>query len=379
MRRLGITIIVGLLAGVLGGTRAASAGPPGGPSDRARIEALFVLDSTGSMSGTIAEAKRRILAIAESIASGEPRPEVRFGVVTYRDRGDEYVTRRWPLSADWEETRAALTEIRAGGGGDTPESVVQALHEGIRETRWTLSPEVVKLVYLIGDAPPKIYDDDPDIHADLSWAAQNGVVVQSIGCGGLDRGGRDFFEEVARLTEGRYHGLTAAAMAVAPFEVRGAEEERPSRPRPADFAAVVSGTARTLSGERGVTYEEEAELEPVAVRPLAGEGDEPRAAASGLVGEHTRVVRDARTWRLLWAAHVSTDAAPVSPPAVDFSAEHVLVVSVAEGGVREILVGERADARHVRVLRGEDGPRVAMRRVPAFDGPVHFDTKGGAR
>lgn len=354
------------------------------------IEVLFVLDSTGSMSSAIHEAKERILAIAESVASGEPRPDVRFGIVTYRDRGDAYVTKRWALTRDWAATKAALAEIVADGGGDTPEAVIQALHEGIRETKWTLDADVMKVVYLIGDAPPKLYDDDPDYKADLGWAVQNGIVLQSIGCDGIGGRGADFFREVALATEGHYHALgRGEAREVADDEVRGVEEDVARRVSPETLAAVVERTARAYSGEMGVAYEE-ADAEPVATKPLEGplegspDGPAPTSDAeggsrgeSGLVGDHVRVVRDAATWRRVWAVHTSTWATAAPLPPVDFHAESVVVVTVTEGGLAGVTVARRGDTLVVRPLARPTGPRFAMTRIPASDGTTLVVAEGG--
>ena len=54
-----------------------------------RVEVTFVLDSTGSMGGLIEGAKQKIWSIANSIVSQKPVPEVRIGLITYRDRGAE--------------------------------------------------------------------------------------------------------------------------------------------------------------------------------------------------------------------------------------------------------------------------------------------------
>src|SRR5262249_32587260 len=83
-----------------------------------KIEVVFALDTTGSMTGLIEGAKRKIWSIANQIVSGKPLPEVKIGLVAYRDRGDEYVTRLTPLTADIDAIYARLSELRAAGGGD---------------------------------------------------------------------------------------------------------------------------------------------------------------------------------------------------------------------------------------------------------------------
>ena len=63
-----------------------------GDTNSPRVEVAFVLDTTGSMSGLLEGAKAKIWDIANVIVSAEPTPDVRFGLVGYRDRGDTYIT-----------------------------------------------------------------------------------------------------------------------------------------------------------------------------------------------------------------------------------------------------------------------------------------------
>src|SRR4051794_14904662 len=67
---------------------------------RPKVEVVFCLDTTGSMGGLIDGAKARIWAICNQIASGKPTPDLKVGLVAFRDRGDEYVTKVFDLSDD---------------------------------------------------------------------------------------------------------------------------------------------------------------------------------------------------------------------------------------------------------------------------------------
>src|SRR5207253_11223020 len=58
-----------------------------------RIEVCFVLDTTGSMGGLIDGAKQKIWSIANEMVSAKPTPELKLGLIGYRDRGDEYVVK----------------------------------------------------------------------------------------------------------------------------------------------------------------------------------------------------------------------------------------------------------------------------------------------
>lgn len=153
-------------------------------AERPRIDVVFVLDTTGSMSGLIEGAKRKIWAIANRLASGQPQPEIRIGFVAYRDRSDEYITRAYKLTNDIDEAYAHLLSLQTAGGGDTPEHVNQGLADAIRTMPWSNEPKTLKLVFLVGDAPPHDDYNDGLNSSDLVKEAQSkGIIVNTVRCG----------------------------------------------------------------------------------------------------------------------------------------------------------------------------------------------------
>ena len=83
-----------------------------------RMEVCFVLDTTGSMSGLIEGAKQKIWSIANEMVSAKPAPELRLGLIGYRDRGDDYVVKTFDLTNDIDAVYANLRTFTAAGGGD---------------------------------------------------------------------------------------------------------------------------------------------------------------------------------------------------------------------------------------------------------------------
>ena len=75
-------------------------GPPAADQSKPRIEVCFVLDTTGSMGGLIDGAKQKIWSIANEIVSAKPTPQLKLGLIGYRDRGDEYVVKSFNLTDD---------------------------------------------------------------------------------------------------------------------------------------------------------------------------------------------------------------------------------------------------------------------------------------
>ena len=172
-----------------------------------RVEVAFVLDTTGSMAGLIEGAKQKIWSIANQLASGAPTPEVRMALIGYRDRGDAYVTRVRDLTDDIDAVYAELQGYAAGGGGDTPESVNQALHEAVTRLDWSQDDGVYRVVFLVGDAPPHLdYADDVGFEESVRLAKQRGIVVNTVQCGDLAET-TPIWQQIASAGGGHYAAI----------------------------------------------------------------------------------------------------------------------------------------------------------------------------
>jgi hypothetical protein len=172
-------------------------------AQRPRVEVAFVLDTTGSMAGLIDGAKRKIWSIAERIGDGRPRPELRIALVGYRDVGDQYVTLVHDFSGDIDLVYERLMSFRAEGGGDTPEHVSRALSDAVHRLSWS-NGNVMRTIFLVGDAPPHLdYQDGFDYRRHAREAAQRGIVVEAIECGG-DPLTAQVWSEIAGLAGGHF-------------------------------------------------------------------------------------------------------------------------------------------------------------------------------
>ena len=176
--------------------RAADAAP--------KIEVVFVLDTTSSMSLLIEGAKRKIWTIAKQVVGGRPTPAIKLGLVGFRDRNDSYVTKAFDLTDDIDAIYGHLTAFAAYGGGDEPESVNQALHEAVTKLSWNKNPGTLKIVFLVGDAPSHMdYPDDVKYPETIRLAAQAGIIINTIQCGNKPQTTR-FWQEIAGMAEGAY-------------------------------------------------------------------------------------------------------------------------------------------------------------------------------
>ena len=194
-------------------------------ANKPRVDVVFVLDTTGSMSGLIQTAKDKISSIATTMASAQPTPEIRIGLVAYRDRGDQYVTRRVDLSADLDSVYAALMDFQADGGGDSPESVNQALFDAVHQMSWSQDSQAYQAIFLVGDAPPHMDYNEAQYPAIVTEALAKGIVINTIQCGEMPATVAPW-TQIASLGHGNFFQVEQAGGAIAfttPFDEKIAE------------------------------------------------------------------------------------------------------------------------------------------------------------
>ena len=178
-----------------------------------RIDVAFALDTTGSMGDEIDVVKEKIVAIARNVSAGQPRPDVRFGIVAFRDRGDAYVTKAFPFSREIADVQKTLRSLDAAGGGDEPESVAEGLYAAVHDLQWDFSKNTARLIFLVGDAGPHDYPDGKDWRKVASEAAEKGITINVIACSGLSAEGEHVFERVAKMSDGTMTHLTYTRVA----------------------------------------------------------------------------------------------------------------------------------------------------------------------
>ena len=173
----------------------------------ARLEIVFVLDTTGSMGALLDGAKQRIWGIVNEVMQ-ESHSSVRIGLVAYRDRGDEYVTKVLPLTADLDQVYTTLMDYTAMGGGDEAEDVRTALAEAVHKVSWSAAaPDLAQIIFLVGDAPPhNDYKNSADTLTTATGAVRKGLIVNTIQCGSMGETTRAW-KAIAASGNGQYFAI----------------------------------------------------------------------------------------------------------------------------------------------------------------------------
>ena len=198
-----------------------------GPNDihcneRIKLDIVFVVDSTGSMHDEIRTIKEEMVNIINNVNQGYPRPDVKVGVVTYRDyssQENEYLTRKSHLTSNLDQSIRFIKNLNAAGGGDFEEAVEAGLDEAINDMNWRSNSE--RIIILVGDAPARsnpqgdhdYYGNEPEEYS--KYNGKNAVddanereirIFTASGSGMNDEGLRQW-RAIARNTGGSFISL----------------------------------------------------------------------------------------------------------------------------------------------------------------------------
>lgn len=172
------------------------------------VDVMFVVDATGSMGDEINYLKAELLDIINNVQKQDPSLVINLGSVFYRDKGDEYVTRKSDFSKNLQQTIDFIGKQDAGGGGDYEEAVEAALNEAITKCAWS-SEARTRILFMVLDAPP--HGDSTvvaQLHQLMNTAAQKGIRIIPIMGSGIGKSTEYLFRSMALATNGTYTFLT---------------------------------------------------------------------------------------------------------------------------------------------------------------------------
>lgn len=218
-KKLGILVAVTLILTYLSGKELAAKNNVKSDNNKVknelkvkpRMDIAFCIDTTGSMQAEIDMVKAKVKELVSKLATGDPTPDVRVGLVAFRDRSDSYVTKVYDFTDDIDKFVKDISNLQARGGGDSPEAVNQALHAAVNELQWDDAKKTSKILFLIGDAGPKEYPNDFKWDQESKKAIAKGIQINTIGCNGLENfqpeKGIDVFKKIAKLADGQFELL----------------------------------------------------------------------------------------------------------------------------------------------------------------------------
>jgi hypothetical protein len=169
------------------------------------LDLTLVIDTTGSMGDELEYIKAEMRSIARSINERFPQVNQRYGLVFYRDEGDEYVTRTFDFTTSIDEVRKNLHAQKAEGGGDPPEAMQRGMEDAVN-LQWRTG-NTARVLFLLADAPPHAQDMERTLKA-VNVLRKKGVAIYPVACSGYDNPTEFIMRTSALLTGGQFLFLT---------------------------------------------------------------------------------------------------------------------------------------------------------------------------
>jgi len=223
MTLMGLTAIVWSVCG------GASARPDGMTVElKPCVQMAILLDTSGSMSGLIDQARTELWAIVNEFISARrdgKAPDVQVALYEYgksslaADEG--YIRQIVPFTNDLDNISEELFALKTNGGDEYCGWVIKDAVEGLQ---WSPAPNDLKVIFIAGNEP---FTQGRVQYQDACKAAiTKGIVVNTIHCGPENEGIEGKWKDGALLADGRFLSIDhnrAAVHVAAPQDKEIAE------------------------------------------------------------------------------------------------------------------------------------------------------------
>ena len=172
------------------------------------IDIAFVIDATGSMGDEISYLQAELLNVIGRVSDSLPDADVQSASVFYKDKTDNYLTKIDGFSKDAASSVKFIQEQRAGGGGDFPEAVDDAMEDAVNKLEWR-DEATTRLLFLVLDAPPHESENNiKRMQVAVTQAAKMGIQIIPVACSGINKSTEYLMRSMALATNGTYTFIT---------------------------------------------------------------------------------------------------------------------------------------------------------------------------
>lgn len=173
------------------------------------VQIAVLLDTSGSMSGLIEQAKIQLWRIVNDFATakrGGQRPDLQVALYHYGtpSLGAEtgYIRQLVPLSTDLDKISEELFKLTTSGGDEYCGAVIKKATE---ELKWSEDKNDYKAIFIAGNEP--FTQGSVDYKGACQEAIKQGILVNTIFCGNLQEGVASRWKDGADLADGSYMNI----------------------------------------------------------------------------------------------------------------------------------------------------------------------------
>jgi len=201
---LTVTLIVTVIGLCLAGSVRAEEKMPVGP--KPLVQMAILLDTSGSMSGLIDQARAEVWAIVNEFIFAKrngQEPELHVALYEYGKsslrREEGYIRQIVALTTDLDKISEELFALRTNGGDEYCGWVIK---EATQSLKWSDSPDDLKVIFIAGNEP---FTQGPvDYREACKQAIAKGIIVNTIHCGSDGEGVNGKWKDGAVLADGQY-------------------------------------------------------------------------------------------------------------------------------------------------------------------------------
>jgi hypothetical protein len=178
------------------------------PAPRPLVQLALLLDTSGSMSGMINQAKTQLWSIVNEFATakrGGLRPILQVALYHYGTPAlgaeNGYVRELAPLTDDLDRISEALFDLKTSGGDEYCGWVIRTAAD---QLKWSDDPQDYKAIFIAGNE--SFSQGKVDYRKACKAAISRGIMINTIHCAG---GADAHWEDGARLADGRFMRINA--------------------------------------------------------------------------------------------------------------------------------------------------------------------------
>ena len=170
------------------------------------IQMAILLDTSGSMSGLIEQAKTQLWTIVNEFATARRQGNVPILQVALYEYGkssipseQNYLWMILPLTTDLDNVSKELFALQTNGGEEYCGAVIDA---AVKHLQWSQGVADFKVVFIAGNEP--FTQGSIDYKEACKAAISEGIVVNTIHCGDSQSGVNGKWKDGALLADGKY-------------------------------------------------------------------------------------------------------------------------------------------------------------------------------
>ena len=170
------------------------------------IQLALLLDTSGSMSGLIEQAKTQLWTVVNQFATAKQKGKAPVLQVSLYEYGksslppaSHWIRQIQPLTRDLDKLSEELFALRTQGGKEYCGAVIS---EAVTSLAWDASPQIYKAIFIAGNEP---FTQGPVSPSEAcKEAISRGIIVNTIHCGPEQAGTEGGWKQGALLADGSF-------------------------------------------------------------------------------------------------------------------------------------------------------------------------------